>query len=124
MSLGLGLITSSLGLRAHNLSIARQRRARGGAGEKTKRGKVSGLGGLVSSSPENSPIAYLVIQNEKIECGEQRRGFNTKQQDTKAERGREGGRGTALEATKGQTDGFLRQLPYKCYLKEISFAGD
>jgi len=33
-------------------------------------------------------------------------------------------RSTTLETTQGQTDGFLSQLPFKCYLPEVSFVGD
>ena len=49
-----------------------------------EKGKVEGLGGLISSSPGNSSVVYLVIQNRNLECGEQRCGFNTKHQRTKA----------------------------------------
>jgi len=31
---------------------------------------------------------------------------------------------SALEATQGQMDGFLGQLPYKCYLEEVASVGD
>jgi hypothetical protein len=31
---------------------------------------------------------------------------------------------TALETTRGQIDGFLSQLPFKCYLLEVASAGD
>ena len=31
---------------------------------------------------------------------------------------------TALEATKGQMDGSLNQLPYRCYLEEVASVGD
>ena len=30
-------------------------------------------------------------------------------------------RGAALEATQGQMDGWLSQLPHKCYLEEVTF---
>jgi len=30
----------------------------------------------------------------------------------------------ALEATQGQMDGFLSQLPYKCHLEEVASVGD
>ena len=30
----------------------------------------------------------------------------------------------ALEATKGGRDGFVSQLPYKCYLEEVASVGD
>ena len=30
----------------------------------------------------------------------------------------------ALEATQGQNDSFLSQLPYKCYLEEVASVGD
>jgi len=30
----------------------------------------------------------------------------------------------ALEATQGQNDRFLSQLPYKCYLEEVASVGD
>ena len=30
----------------------------------------------------------------------------------------------ALEATQGQTDVFLSQLPYKCYFEEAAFVGN
>ena len=28
-----------------------------------------------------------------------------------------------LEATQGQIDGFISQLPYKCYLEEVASVG-
>ena len=31
---------------------------------------------------------------------------------------------TTLEATQGQMDGFLSQLPYKCHLEEVVSVGD
>ena len=31
---------------------------------------------------------------------------------------------TALEATQGQTDRFLSQLPYTCYFEKEAFMGD
>jgi len=34
------------------------------------------------------------------------------------------GRGTTLEATQWQIDGFFSQLPYKCYLEEVASVGD
>ena len=30
----------------------------------------------------------------------------------------------ALEATQGQMNGCLRQLPYKCHLEEVASVGD
>ena len=33
-------------------------------------------------------------------------------------------RGSALEATQGQTDGFFGKPPYKCHLAEVASVGD
>jgi len=32
--------------------------------------------------------------------------------------------GSTLEATQGQNDSFVSQLPYKCYLEEVASVGD
>ena len=45
---------------------------------------MSGLGGLFSNSLGNSSVAYLVIQNGNLECGEPRCGYNTKHQVSEA----------------------------------------
>ena len=44
-------------------------------------------------------------------------------QHRRARRG-DGSRGTALEATQGQMDGFLSQLSYECHLEEVASVGD
>jgi hypothetical protein len=38
--------------------------------------------------------------------------------------GRETPVAAALEATQGQIDGCLSQLPYKCHLEEVASVGD
>ena len=35
-----------------------------------------------------------------------------------------GARDATLEATQGQMDGFLSELPYKCYLEEVASVED
>jgi len=70
----------------------------------------------------DSCITQLKAQGPSRTCNE------SKEEEEKyrgrRERGNLGTQSPALEATKGQMDGFFRELPYKCCLEEVASVVD
>jgi len=75
---------------------------------------------LPGTDPESYITEYTLVYEENIDGGV----HNLSEADEGHWDGGDSATGTDLEATQGQMNGFLSQLPYKCHLEEVASVGD